>query len=360
MAVAAAIECPSYPTSLACAGRSSHLNGKIVKIAQDERHGPISSATETPSFHTTTDDHFTELMGKVMREAGLDWDRTNDDQARLESYSVPSSPRKALKRLALTRETENGEGAYINSNATLASEDESPFLENKEINSVVVGPQNSSPAAELPDYHQSKVQEQTGSQFYHMSFTPQQQENQPPPMYIPASTSPSLQHQIWSEKKTKRRFGKLRDSVKSSRASKNKLTIRRISSPTLKPSGQRWIDSEDDLDPVSKPSYFRHIGRIVGMGPGTAYTVELHKPPQGRLGLYIVQGFDEDRHNKSVFISRFYQQNAEKFYAGLVHPGDELLAVDDRPVRDKPVAEVQQMIARLEIVRLTILPELNH
>ena len=37
-----------------------------------------------------------------------------------------------------------------------------------------------------------------------------------------------------------------------------------------------------------------------------------------------------------------------KFYAGLLHPGDELLAVDDRPVRDKPVAEVQQMIARLE------------
>ena len=352
-------------TSLSCAGRSALLNGEREAIACETRNRPGSiperHAADRPLLlldDSTNDRHFSDLMEKVMREAGLDWNPSDGGvtQAQLESYSVPSSPQKALRRLAVSRsEVEND--AFCSSNTTLTSEDASPEFSKKEIPSVTVG--HGGVAADTSEadfeFYSHKSQEPTGSQFYHGSLTANQHSNhQQPHMYIPSAT-PS-QHQIWKEKKSKRRFGKLRDSVKSTRTAKNKPTITRVPSPAVKPTSQTWVDYEEDLDPVSKPSFFRHIGRIVGTGPGAAYTVELHKPPQGKLGLYIAQGFDETKQKKSVFITRFYQQNAEKFYGGLLQPRDELIAVNDRLVRDRPVSEVQQLIGRQDNVRLTILP----
>ena len=46
-----------------------------------------------------------------------------------------------------------------------------------------------------------------------------------------------------------------------------------------------------------------------------------------------------------------------KFYAGLLSPGDEILAINGLRVRDLPMQEVQKMFSHAEMVRLTVLPK---
>lgn len=323
---------------------------------------PVTTKKRPPNLPPLRDEaahtQFAQLVEKVMREAGVDWDDSKEREPLAESLSEPSSPRLVLKRMA-AKEDFSCENA-CNSSSTLTSEDDSPPSTRKKIPSVVISNENPFGVAELNqsesvDRPLQQKGERSGSLFYHMSFgSHQQPAHQPPLMYIPPSAT--LQGEgAGKGMKVKKRSGKLRGSAKNSPTSNHKPVITRVPpSPGAKPAG--WVDYEDELQPVSKPSYFRHIGRIVSAGPGPAYTVELNKPPNGKLGIYIVQGYDEERQSRSVFISRFYQHNAEKFYAGLVHPRDELLAVGNRSVRETAVSEVQQLISGLERVRLTILP----
>lgn len=327
---------------------------RLVKVSPDEngRDQPrkmsldLNECASKKSGPRGVDAHarFAELIERVMRDTSQNWsDKENKEYS--EFFSLPSSPCKALQ----VRHNNFAEQESTSSTATLTSEEESP-ASTKPLPSVVISSVTDSwPPVVTSDHH--KERERSGSTFYHMSFTAPPVNHSVPSMLIPPSVNTDKQ-ETTKHKKNKSRFSKLKGNLKRPSSSNHRPTITLLP----KPSHKQWVDYEDELDAVSKPSYFRHIAKIVGTGPGAAYTVQLHKPAQGSLGIFIVQGFDEDRQNKSIFISKFYEQNTEKFYAGLLHPGDEILAVNGKSVRDRLVNEVQKLITEVDSVFLTILP----
>ena len=107
----------------------------------------------------------------------------------------------------------------------------------------------------------------------------------------------------------------------------------------------------DDDDPISTPSLLRPVGRLLDIRSGNLHVVELHKPPNGRYGIYIIEGL-----TGGVFISRFAEESAEKFFSGLLSPGDEIVAVNGQPTRNKSLDHVHNVLATLDYVILTVIP----
>ena len=114
-----------------------------------------------------------------------------------------------------------------------------------------------------------------------------------------------------------------------------------------------WIDYDEDLELISHPSRPRTIGRMVDTHAGRHHIVELHKPPSGRYGIYISEG---SAFRRGIFISRFAEGVAAKFYIGLLSPGDEIVEVNGQPICDKSLDYVYNMLASLDSVLLMILP----
>ena len=147
--------------------------------------------------------------------------------------------------------------------------------------------------------------------------------------------------------------GSFRQEVPPERS--NPTTVRRSHSlhtaHAAKPAVTTWVDHEEDLQLVSAPSFPRSIGRMVDTLHGRIHVVELHRPPFGIYGVYITEG-----NEGGVFVSRFANSVARKFYSGLLSEGDELVAVNGEKVRGKSLDYVYDVLARLDTVVLTVVP----
>ena len=264
------------------------------------------------------------------------------------SVSAPSSPRK-LRRL----HSEPTDYCSSGSVSTLTSDDAFSDLPDSSTPRDNETPQIVAPPLEDEyDGMASQFRPRTGTAFYHESFVPPPQVTHNPVMYIPLSHSAQQLTVPVEHRRTKQKglFRRFRNSFKS------RKPARRAVSDRSSRKEKRWIDHMDDLDPVSRPSYFRHIGQVISTGPGMVQTIELNRPSHGKFGFYIAQGYDEDGQSKSIFVSRFYQKNMDKFLASLLRPGDEILAINGQPVRELPIAKVTAILSGLETVQLTILP----
>lgn len=118
---------------------------------------------------------------------------------------------------------------------------------------------------------------------------------------------------------------------------------------------KKWEDHEEKLYPISAPSLLRPIGRLLRTYAGRLHIIQLHKPPDGRYGIYITQGVEQ-----KVFISRFANATAEKFYAGLLSPGDEIVSVNKQKIRGKSLDSVHNMLSQLDSVIIAVVPVTAH
>lgn len=113
---------------------------------------------------------------------------------------------------------------------------------------------------------------------------------------------------------------------------------------------------EEDVYPISTPSLLRPIGRLLRTYAGRLHVIQLHKPPDGHFGIYISQeGVDQ-----KIFISRFATATAEKFYAGLLSPGDEIVSVNKHKVRGKSLDSVYRILSQLDSVIIAVVPVTAH
>lgn len=113
---------------------------------------------------------------------------------------------------------------------------------------------------------------------------------------------------------------------------------------------------EEDVYPISTPSLLRPIGRLLKTYAGRLHVIQLHKPPDGQYGIYISQeGVDQ-----KIFISRFATATAEKFYAGLLSPGDEIVSVNRHKIRGKSLDSVYRMLSQLDSVIIAVVPVTAH
>lgn len=113
---------------------------------------------------------------------------------------------------------------------------------------------------------------------------------------------------------------------------------------------------DEDVYPISTPSLLRPIGRLLRTYAGRLHVIQLHKPPDGQFGIYISQeGVDQ-----KIFISRFATATAEKFYAGLLSPGDEIVSVNKHKVRGKSLDSVYRILSQLDSVIIAVVPVTAH
>ena len=321
----------------------------------DNRYSPIE---ESPTRVMSNGERPSrEELIDMVRKAGIPVTTTSEHKS---SISEPSSPRKVLgwlNNVPLNTIKDNSSC----SSSTLTSEDghvdSLDCLPSSKPGRSDSDPLKSSiPEVVVNDSTDNNLQEfrgRSGSQFYHESFTPKTNTYKPV-MYIPASQS-AQQLTVSLDRKKKGLFSRLRNSF---RGNKHRPVGRTVSDKSVMLSGKRWIDYEEELDPVSRPSYFRHIGHVITTGPGTIKTIELNRPAHGKFGIYIAQGFDPEStsQKKSIFVSRFYQENMNKFYASLLNPGDEIVAINGHIVRDLSITEVSSLLEGILTVRLTLLP----
>lgn len=80
--------------------------------------------------------------------------------------------------------------------------------------------------------------------------------------------------------------------------------------------------------------------------------VQLYKPPSGRYDIYISQS----NQRRGVFISRFADSIAEKFYIGLISPGDQIVRVNGKNIGDGSVDYVYDLMTRSDSVIFTVVP----
>ena len=205
----------------------------------------------------------------------------------------------------------------------------------------------------------SEVSEGWTTRFYQESITPQPSP-QLPRRYNGRSTqrvtpaqeraNPVKRSASILQRLKRRRHG----SFRYERRPKRHLPVKRAFSDRIAYQIRKgWIDYDEDLELISNPSRPRTIGRMVDTHAGRHHIVELHKPPSGRYGIYISEG---GAFRRGVFISRFAEGVAAKFYSGLLSPGDEIIEVNGQPIRDKSLDYVYNMLASLDSVLLMILP----
>ncbi len=114
-----------------------------------------------------------------------------------------------------------------------------------------------------------------------------------------------------------------------------------------------WIDYEEDLEFISQPSHPRAVGRMIDKKAGKYHVVQLYKPPSGKYGIFISQSTDR----KGVFISRFSDNIAAKFYTGLISPGDQIIRVDGKNLAaDASVDYVYDLMTKSNSVIFTVIP----
>ena len=114
-------------------------------------------------------------------------------------------------------------------------------------------------------------------------------------------------------------------------------------------------EEEDEVDLISSPTHLRPVGRLLLTYTGRLHIIQLHKPPDGQYGIYITQGA-----SGKIFISRFATATAEKFFAGLLSPGDELVMINKVKIRGKSMEYVYSVLSRLDSVIIGVVPVTAH
>ena len=119
---------------------------------------------------------------------------------------------------------------------------------------------------------------------------------------------------------------------------------------------KRWEDQDqEEMNVISVPSHPRPIGRLLRTYAGRLHIIQLHRPADGRYGIYITQGTDQ-----KIFISRFATHTAEKFYAGLLRPGDEIVSVNKQKIRGNSLDSVYALLCELDSVIIAVVPVTAH
>ena len=120
---------------------------------------------------------------------------------------------------------------------------------------------------------------------------------------------------------------------------------------------RKWETTSPQGNPylISTPSHLRPIGRLLRTYTGKLHVIQLHRPANGQYGIYITQGVD-----RKIFISRFATPTAEKFFAGLLSPGDELVSVNKLKVRGKSLDFVYNILSQLDSVIIAVVPVTAH
>jgi hypothetical protein len=142
-------------------------------------------------------------------------------------------------------------------------------------------------------------------------------------------------------------------SFKDNRVLKRKIPIKRSLSDRMAYNIKKgWVDYEEDLDFISQPTHPRAVGRMIDKKAGKYHMVQLYKPPNGRYGVYISQ-----RGKKGgVFISRFANSTAAKFYSGLISPGDQIIRVNGKNIKQHSVDDVYDLMTVADSVIFTVIP----
>ena len=149
------------------------------------------------------------------------------------------------------------------------------------------------------------------------------------------------------------RLRRRRGSFKSEKRPKRHISVKRSFSDRITYDIRKgWIHYEEDLEFISNPSRPRRVGRMIARKADTLHIVQLNRPPSGRYGIYISQTSSR----QGIFISRFADSNAAKFYTGLLSPGDEIVRVNKEDVKDKSVDYVYDMLEELDTVIFSIVP----
>lgn len=272
------------------------------------------------------------------------------------SLSEPSSPNKLYRPRKTVYNDDDSSSATTGSSTTITSEDggltgsrDLPGHTYDDHPDIIVSSNTKTDETDSPVEFRKRAG--TGSKFYHESFGSANVGPYRPSLYIPANHTSQQFIFNGKAKKQKGILNRLRHSFNKHKPVVIDKTHNKFSKQ------KKWIDHEDELDPVSRPSYFRHIGHVIKAGPGLVQTIQLNRPPQGRFGIYIAQGIDVESNTTSIFVSRFYQANMSLFYGSLLQPGDEIIAINGRLVRDVPILTVTKLLAGLDTVQLTILPK---
>lgn len=153
------------------------------------------------------------------------------------------------------------------------------------------------------------------------------------------------------------RLKRRRGSFKEENRLKKRLPVKRSLSDRMAYNIQKgWVDYQEDLNFISQPSYPRAVGRMIDKKAGRYHVVQLYKPPNGRYGIYISQ-----LGNRSgIFISRFADATAAKFYAGLISPGDQIIRVNGKNIVDQSVDTVYDLMTASDSVIFTVIPVSPH
>lgn len=205
----------------------------------------------------------------------------------------------------------------------------------------------------------------TGTLFYQESLTPQQS-----PLHVAhrhkssTNTLPSRYqdsaHSSQSNGKSVNRSASILQRLKRKRGSfkgdsllKRRLPVKRsLSDHVTYHIRKGWIDYAEDLDFISQPTHPRAVGRMIDKKAGKFHVVQLYKPANGRYGIYISQRGNR----KGIFISRFANSTAEKFYAGLISPGDQIIRVNGRNIGQHSVDHVYDLMTASDSVIFTVIP----
>ena len=142
-------------------------------------------------------------------------------------------------------------------------------------------------------------------------------------------------------------------SFKIERRPKKRVPVRRSFSDRIMYQIRKGlVDYKQDMNFISNPSHLRRIGRMIDKQAGRFHIVQLHRPPNGRYGIYIT----ESAFRRGIFVSRFADASTAKFYSGLIAPGDEIVKINKERVKEKSVDYVYERLARMDSVVFTILP----
>ena len=195
-----------------------------------------------------------------------------------------------------------------------------------------------------------------GVLFYHESLTPQPSpRHQLSKRYNQNETDSPQKHSNTPKRRASilQRLRRRHGSFSSAKRPKRYVPVKRSFSDRMTYDIRKgWIDYEEDLEFISNPSKLRRVGRMIARKAGTLHIVQLNRPPSGLYGIYISQ----TGARPGIFISRFADSNAAKFYTGLLSPGDEIIRVNKEDVKNKSVDDVYDMLKTLDTVIFSIVP----
>ncbi|ESP05002.1 hypothetical protein LOTGIDRAFT_109768, partial [Lottia gigantea] len=109
-----------------------------------------------------------------------------------------------------------------------------------------------------------------------------------------------------------------------------------------------------EINSVEPPKMLRSIGKLLEICSDGSKVVELRKPPDGPIGFYIGRG--TANYDYGIFISRFSDESLEKLFSGLMSVGDEVIEINQRPIRDLSLDDVYGLMADKSKLVLRIFP----